>query len=63
MLLVDVHELDVVFGHAVALGGFEREVDDVWGVFGLDGEDVFVLGAAENLTREISAVRLETAGY
>ena len=49
MVLIDVHELEVVFGHAIRFGGFEDDVEDIGGVFGFEGQNVFVLRAAEDL--------------
>lgn len=46
VLLINVHKLDVIFGHAIALRGFEHEIYDIRRVFGLEGQDVFVLSAA-----------------
>lgn len=49
MLLIDVHQLDIILGHAVALGALEREVDNVRRIFRLHGQDVLVLRALEHL--------------
>ena len=48
MLLVNVHELDIVLANPVALGALEDQVDDIGSVLGLEGEDVFVLCATED---------------
>lgn len=48
MLLVNVHELDVVLAQPVALGALEDQVDDIRRVLRLEGEDVFVLCATED---------------
>lgn len=49
VLLVNVHELQVVLAEPVALAALEDEVQDVGRVLGLEGEDVLVLGRAEHL--------------
>ena len=49
MLLVNVHQLDVVLADSVALGALEDEVDDIGRVLGLEGQDVLVLGSTEDL--------------
>lgn len=48
MLLVNVHELDIVLAQPVALSALEDQVDDIGRVLGLEGEDVFVLCATED---------------
>jgi hypothetical protein len=49
VLLVNVHQLDVVLADSVALGALEDEVDDIRRVLGLEGQDVLVLSGTENL--------------
>ena len=49
MLLIDVHELDVVLAQPVALLALKHHVHDVGRVLGLEREDVLVRGAAEHL--------------
>lgn len=49
MLLINVHELDVVLAQSVALCALENQVDNIGRVLGLEGEDIFVLCAAEDL--------------
>lgn len=49
VLLVNVHELDVVFTQSVALRALEHQVDDVRRILGLEGQDVIVLCAAQDL--------------
>lgn len=48
MLLINVHELNVVLAQPVALCALEDQVDDIRRVLGLEGEDVFVLCAAQD---------------
>lgn len=48
MLLVDVHELDVVLANPVALSALEDQVDNIGSVLRLEGQDVFVLCATED---------------
>lgn len=49
MFLVNVHELDVVFAQPVALRALEHQVDNIRRILGLEGEDVIVLCAAQDL--------------
>jgi len=49
VLLVNVHELDVIFAQPVALRALKHQVDDVRRILGLEGEDVVVLCAAQDL--------------
>ena len=57
VLLVNVHELEVVLRDPVRLGALEDEVEDVGRILGLEGEDVLVLGGAQHLgeRREVDA--------
>ncbi len=49
MLLIDIHQLKIVFGQSVALAGLELEVQHIWGVLGLEGKNIVVLGSTEDL--------------
>jgi hypothetical protein len=49
VLLVDVHELDIVLADPVGRAVLEDEVDDIGRILGLEGEDVVALGGAEHL--------------
>lgn len=49
MLLVNVHELQVVLADAVVLAALKDQVKHVGGVLGLERENIFVLGSAEHL--------------
>lgn len=49
MLLVNVHELEVVLANAVILAALEDEVEHVGGILGLEGQDILVLGGAQHL--------------
>ena len=49
MLLVNVHQLNVVLADPVAVGALKDNVDDIWRVFGLEREDVVGLSRAEHL--------------
>ena len=44
MLLINVHQFDVILAESVRLAALEHQVDDIWSVFGLQSEDVIVLG-------------------
>ena len=49
VLLVNVHELEVILGDAVVFGRLEDEVEHVGRVLGLKRQDVLVLGGAQHL--------------
>ena len=49
MLLVDVHEFDVVLRHAVTLRGLENEVHYIRRIFSFEGKDIVILCATEDL--------------
>jgi hypothetical protein len=49
MLLVYVHELEIVFTDAILLGALEYQVDDIRRVLSLDGQDIGGLSSAKNL--------------
>ena len=49
MLLVNVHQLDVVLADSIALGALENEVDNIGRIFSLESEDVLVLGSTKDL--------------
>ena len=48
MLLINIHELDIILAYTVALRALKHQVDNIWRILCLQCEDVFVLGAAEN---------------
>jgi hypothetical protein len=48
MLLVNVHEFDVVFTDPVRLGVLKREANDVWGILRFHCQDVLVGRASQN---------------
>lgn len=72
VLLVDVHKLEVVLGDAVVVGGLEGEAELIRGIVGPEGEDVLVLGGAEDLGQRgevhaesdvtVAAIRAEAVG-
>jgi hypothetical protein len=49
VVLVDVHELDIVLANPVRFGTLEDEIDHIGGVFRLQGKDVATLGCAKHL--------------
>lgn len=48
MLLIDVHQFDVVLAEPVGVRTLENQVHDIWGVFGLECEDIIALSCAEH---------------
>jgi len=49
MLLIDVHQLDIVLAEPVGLLALKHQVDHVGRILGLEREDVVVLRRAEHL--------------
>ena len=49
MLLINIHKFDIVFAQPVTLAALEHQVDNVWGIFGLQCQDVLVLSTSEHL--------------
>lgn len=49
MLLVDVHQLDVILADAISCVVLEHQVDNIRRIFSLDCEDVLILGGTKNL--------------
>ena len=49
MLLVNVHELQVVLANAVIFAALEDQVQHIRGVLGLEGQDILVLSSAQHL--------------
>lgn len=49
MLLINVHELDVVLAQPVVLCTLEDKVDDVRRIFSFECEDVLILRASQDL--------------
>lgn len=49
VLLVNVHELDVIFADSVTVGALEDDVDDIGRVLGLECENIVRLSSTEDL--------------
>ena len=49
MLLIDIHEFDVVFAQPVALAAFEDQIDNIRSILCLQGQNVLVLRTAKHL--------------
>lgn len=48
MLLINVHQLDIIFAQTVRLAALEDQVDDVRRIFSLECENIFVLCGSED---------------
>ena len=48
MLLIDVHELDIIFAEPITLAAFKNQVDGIRMVIGFQCQDVFVLCTSED---------------
>lgn len=53
MLLIDIHKLDIILADPITLGTLKRQVDRVGRVFGFQGEDIGVLGGAEDFGERV----------
>lgn len=53
MLLVNVHQLDVIFADSILFTALEYEVDSIGCIFSLQGENVFILCRAEDFGQRI----------
>ena len=53
MLLVNVHQLDVIFADSVVLRVLKDKVQAIWCILGLQCDHVFILGTSENLCEGI----------
>jgi len=53
VLLINIHKLDIILGDAVVRWAHEDEVDDVWGVFSLECEDVRGLCCTEDFGERV----------
>lgn len=49
MLLVNIHELDIILADPSVVVGLKDEIDDVGRVLSLDSEDVIAAGSAKHL--------------
>ena len=49
MLLINVHQLDVVLADTIVLCALECEVDDIWCILRLECKDVLALCASKDL--------------
>lgn len=49
MLLVNVHELDIILADPIVAGVLEHKVDNVWCILRLDCQHVLILGSAKHL--------------
>ena len=53
MLLINVHQLDVILAQSVRLAALEDQVDHIRSIFSLEGEDIFILRGAEDLRQGV----------
>lgn len=51
MLLINIHELEVVFRNAVILGRLEDEIQDIGGILSLEGQHVLILRRTQHLSK------------
>ena len=49
MLLIDIHQLDVVLAQPIGLAVLKHEIDNIWRIFRLESEDVLVLCGSQDL--------------
>lgn len=51
MLLINVHELDIVFAEPVTVRALKDHVDNVWRILRLECQDILILSAAQNFLK------------
>lgn len=51
MLLVNVHELQIIFAQPVTVAALEDQVEHVWRVFSLEGQDILGTRSTEDLCK------------
>ena len=53
MLLIDVHQLDVILADSVRIAALKDEVDDIGRIFSFQCKDVFILGCSQNFGQRV----------
>jgi hypothetical protein len=53
MLLINVHQLDVIFAQSIGFCVLKDEVDNIRGVLSLESEDVFILSCTKNFRERV----------
>jgi hypothetical protein len=53
MLLINIHQLDVVLAYSVCRRALEDEVDDVWAVLGLECKNIAALCSTEDFRKRV----------
>jgi hypothetical protein len=53
MLLVNIHELQVILADPILLDTLKHQVDDIRGIFGLEGKNIVGLGSAEDFGERV----------
>jgi hypothetical protein len=51
MLLINIHKLQVILAQSITLAALEDQIKNIRRVLGLDGQDIFILGGAENFCK------------
>lgn len=49
VLLVNIHQLQVILGQAIRLGALELQVQYIWRILRLERQDIVVLGSSQDL--------------
>lgn len=48
MLLIDIHQLNIILAQPIALGVLKHEIDNIWCILCFQGQDVLVLGTPQH---------------
>ena len=48
MLLINIHKLDIILAQPITLAALKHQIDNIWGIIRLEGQDILVLGASEH---------------
>jgi hypothetical protein len=51
MLLVNIHKLQVILAQSITLAALKHQIKNIRRVLSLDGQDIFILGGAENFCK------------
>ena len=51
MLLINIHELQIIFAQSVTIGVLENQVEHIRRVFSLEGQDILVLGSTKDFCK------------
>lgn len=51
VLLIDIHEFQVILAQSITLAALEHHVENIWRIICLECQNILILGSAENLCK------------